>query len=331
MSSGTVPGQADDLGDNTQPWGSLPVEQYILQKWDANSALSIEDQRDALVNAFINEDVIGPEYQAMTHTPTEQEIITILESWRSQKVRAIAAKHSSNSWLHFENEGFYVLRTSYQDGKEDGEKLNEWLGYDELKGLSEADIEDTLFDRSGRGEQMIMHPKDRWWMVLDDKELFDVDDADNDNNWQAVYSIFPELAAPSMDRRFDMNHAIDTLVLSPNRELSEDDYEDAVLEAASRRLHYPLIIIDQEAFETSQIYLVWRDPKGNVVKDMRGDTAGLPYLQYDINRLCVHEVGWWTEACFGKLYSIYGKKGKLMRKLLLLLKEEVAKKVARNT
>ncbi|KAK4641434.1 hypothetical protein QC761_501920 [Podospora bellae-mahoneyi] len=294
--------------ENAPAWGSLPVEQYILQG-------------DALVKAFINEDVTGSEYQSTTHVPTQQEINTILKPWRPQKIRAIAAKRLSISWPDFKNEGFCVLRTWYQDGEEADAKLEEWFGYDELKGLSEVEIEETLLNRDRQGgDKMKMKPKNRWWMVLDDKDMID---------------IFPELAAPSVHRRLNVIDALDNLHLDgtpyPRKsEPSEEAYEDAVLEVASGGLRYPLVILNQEAFETGQIYLAWRDAKGKVVKDIRDDIAGLPYLQHDIHRVCAYEIGWWTEACFGKQYDIHGEKGKMMRKLLPLVKEAAKQTMAHN-
>lgn len=336
MSLDSPPTSSDNPEENAPAWGSLPVEQYILQNWNADSPQPVADQRDALVKAFINEDVIGPEYQSITHVPTQQEINTILKPWRPQKIRAIAAKHLSISWPDFKNEGFCVLRTWYQGGEEADAKLEQWFGYDELKGLSEVEIEETLLDRDRQGgDKMKMKPKNRWWMVLDDKDMFDVEDENNDDDWLDVYKILPELAAPSVHRGLNVIDALDNLHLDgtpyPRKsEPSEEAYEDAVLEVASGGLRYPLVILDQEAFETGQIYLVWRDAKGKVVKDIRDDIAGLPYLQHDIHRVCAYEIGWWTEACFGKQYDIYGKKGKMMRKLLPLVKEAAKQTMAHN-
>ncbi|KAK0673557.1 hypothetical protein QBC41DRAFT_311055 [Cercophora samala] len=336
MSSNAAASLGNSLEENIPPWGSLPVEQYILQKWDGNSSQSVEDQRDALVKAFINEDVINPEYQTMTHVPTRQEITTILQPWRPQKIRAIAAKHLSfaKPCPDFEKEGFHVLRTWYHGGKDDDEKLEKWLGYDELKGLSEGEVEERFLQRQP-GSKMRMQPKSRWWMVLDDKEVFDVEDEDNDDDWLAVYKVLPELAAPLMKRELSMFDILDSLRVSgtpyPRRtEPSQEQYEDAILEASSGYLRYPLVILDQEAFETDQMYLVWRDHRGNVVKDIRADISGLPVLQAELPRNPAYDIKLWVEACFGRQYNIHGKKGKVMRKMLPLVKEATAETMAHN-
>ena len=182
----------------TPAWGALPVEQYLIVSqarphrgsWRVSGALdkihtnqpttaSAEMGlllRAELVAAYLDEDVLDPELLAPTRVPTAAEIASILGPWRSQKLRRIAA-----ALLGSRADRCYLLRTYYGGSEADDIKLRTWL-----------DLQPAVGDK-----YQIVPPWHEWFCVLDDPELFHFGD-----DWQEVYDVLPELAAPEADRRF---------------------------------------------------------------------------------------------------------------------------------
>ncbi|WXC52447.1 hypothetical protein QX201_012104 [Fusarium graminearum] len=108
------------------PWGSLPVERYLLSKWDSSSDLSVDEQRGELVKAFVQENDISAFAltSAEAITTDRQELIQIvLVPWRSQKLRRIAKKYDPHNPLF---DTLTVLRTHY--GGSSDEKFTRWIG-----------------------------------------------------------------------------------------------------------------------------------------------------------------------------------------------------------
>ena len=176
--------------------------------------------------------------------PTDDEIRDVLSPWRPQKLRRIALKHlqmneSGRSWV--------FLRTYYGGGEADDLKLREWLDLDKYSG--------------GPG----IRPEDEWWVVLDDAELFGFDD-----DWQRAYNVFPELAAPHVDRALTDEEAEDVrdLVRDMGEEVEDEVIEEEILWNAARRSSW-LVVMDREAFEAPEegLGFILCDRKGNVVKD----------------------------------------------------------------
>ncbi|CAH0046047.1 unnamed protein product, partial [Clonostachys solani] len=231
-------------------WGALPVEKYILQKWDKSSPFSIEEQRSELIQAFIKEDDVdhAPLPEAELADDDVQELIrSVLVPWRSQKLRVIAKSYMTHAKGLFSE--FVVLRTYYGGGVEDDETLRQWL--------KEADPYDEMF----RG------PDERSWQILDDVELFDMGTED----WQSLYGIFPEFAAPLSHRVFgpkeiqDVRDTATEIWEGREREPEEDDFEDIIMEAAS--VGPWLLVADQQAFQEGELGLVYRDANGYIVKE----------------------------------------------------------------
>ncbi|KAH6686900.1 hypothetical protein F5X68DRAFT_13141 [Plectosphaerella plurivora] len=290
----------------TEPaWGALPVEQYLLQKWNPDSPLSTDEQRTKLVRAYIQEDVIGPEFDpartngVMVHAPTQDEIALILEPWRSQKLRSIAAKHLKATGMCHD---FYFLRTNYAGGEEDGAKLRDWIEFNRDEGFCSMD------------------PDDEWWRILSDVEIFNVDDDDDWNDWRKVYDILPELAAPESQRGFttsdiaDVHEALEARFGSPEAVkvgTCEDDYEDAIKDMAASGQF--LVVLDRLAFETGELRLLFRDRKGHVVKECGIEAEELGELVNYCELRSMGESQWWLGAGTGKRY---GPKGRIMKGLM---------------
>lgn len=235
----------------------------------------------------------------MTHTPTEEEISRILEPWRSQKLRSIAAKHSSVEGLVGD---FYFLRTYYAGGEADGAKLTDWIEDNRDQGCLE------------------MNSDNEWWQILSDADHFDVDDDDVWDDWRRVYDVLPELAAPFRQRGFtssDIDSVREELETRfGDTEPLEDDYEDAITSMAASGNW--LLVLDRLAFETGELRLLFRDRKGHVVKECGIDAEQLGELSTYCARNSLSESHFWLNAGTGKRY---GPKGRAMKELMRRVKE----------
>lgn len=236
----------------------------------------------------------------MARTPTADEIATILEPWRPQKLRAIAARH----WGHpMSGSSFYFLRTYYGGGDADDATLREWL-----------DAEWPAFE---------MNPDDEWWQVVSDPDIFDVDDDEVWDDWRQAYDVLPELAAPLPNRGFtteDVEYVLETVQYrAPQDGAIEDDYEEAIMATAARGSW--LLVLDRLAFETGELRLIFLDLKGNVVKEGSLDAEELGDMTIYSFRGADSESPWWLGAGVGKRY---GPKGRIMKELMRRVKSAEA-------
>lgn len=224
----------------------------------------------------------------------EELIHTVLEPWRPQELRRIAERYiAHNEQLGGE---LVVLRTYYGGGNVDDEKLRAWL--------EEADP----FDESLGGRN------NRWWRVLDDATLFGVSQEDG---WQSVYNVLPELASPHSRRAFgdDDVEAVKELVFAAagdEQEPEEDDYEDAVMAVVATSAVI-LLVADQQAFEEGEFGLVFQDKKGNIIRQGTINPTEVQNLLHYNSRGALFESEYWLDAAVGKKYKT---RGEIMRSLL---------------
>ncbi|CEI39744.1 hypothetical protein FVEN_g2022 [Fusarium venenatum] len=286
------------------PWGSLPVECYLLSKWDSSLSLSVEEQREALVKAFIQENDISDftSISGEALAVDRQELIqTVLVPWRSQKLRRIAEKYNPGKSLF---DVIIVLRTYY--GGDSDNKFSRWI----------KDASDTFDDMDPSGD--LFGPfNERWWRVFDDPSLFDM----GSQEWQAVYTVLPELATPELQREFNDQDVREAKELAScvcdSRNPEEGDYEDAI--CATANIGFWLIVADEEAFNDKQLLLVFMDKKGNVVRQAAVNPNDLPNLPHYILRGSITESGFWSDAEVGKKYKT---RGQIMRAVLPLVMAE---------
>ena len=265
------------------------------RKWDSSSTLSIEQQRDELVKAFLQEDDISPFASSTDNAASTEFVQTVLAPWRPKKLRQIATNYDPRNPLF---ETIVVLRTYYGDDSD--ERFSRWMK-DAIEALEEMDPYGDLF-----GE-----PEDRWWRILDDASLFDM----GSENWQSVYKVFPDLAAPELRRDFnqsDIQEVKDLVsIMCESRDPDEDDYEDAT--CAITKTGFCLIVADEEAFRDEELLLVFMDKKGNVVRQTGIEPETLPDLPHHIMPGSITESGFWTDAEVGKKYKT---RGEIMRAVL---------------
>lgn len=167
---------------------------------------------------------------------------------------------------------------------------------------------------------MTIDPGHHWFCVLDDAELFDVPD------WPDVYDVLPELAAPRPDRRFIEEHIEWAQSVAKRRaENDPDEYEDmdehyadAIRQTVTIGGSPWLIVLDEEAFRTEELGLIFRDKKGNAVKQSEIEPYRLDEFHGRSERVMTYE-GWWEHAFVPKKYRV---RGKIMRTLLPLVKAQ---------
>ncbi|KAI6766021.1 hypothetical protein HG530_007091 [Fusarium avenaceum] len=287
-------------------WGSLPVEKYLLARWDSASTLSVTHQRDQLVQAFLKEDDVSPFTSTFSDASLSADIQnlidTVLVPWRPQKLRRIAEKYARD--MAFDS--IVVLRT-YYGGVGDEDRMTRWV-YDAAES----------FEDSNPGQNLFGDLEDHWWHVLDDASLFDTGSGD----WQSVYNALPELATPALQRNFNQ-HVVDSvkeemLAILETREPEEEDYEDAASSAAVQGCW--LLVLDEEAFKDEEMLLIFRDMKGDVIRQISikpDEVENLPHYRL---RGSIRESGYWTDAVVAKKYK---SRGEVMRAVLPLIKAEL--------
>lgn len=249
------------------------------------------------MHAFIAEDEIAinpaAPSEAFASAEAQELVRSVLMPWRGQQLRRIAGMYVAQSEQRFGE--LFVLRTYYGDGAaDDDEKLHEWL--------EQADPCNESFGG----------PDGRCWRVLDDAALFNL----GSEKWQNIYDILPELAAPSTCRTFgdDDVDAVRELVSArgDERDPEEDDYEEAVMATAAIASGF-LLIVDQQAFEEGEFGLVFRDTKGNIVKEGAIKPDEVQYLLGYNSRGALTESEYWVDAAVGNKYKT---RGEVMRRLL---------------
>jgi len=200
---------------------------------------------------------------------------------------------------------FYFLRPYYSGDEADDVKMREWFN-------------------APWPEMIDMEEDSKWWVVLDDLDLFNF--GDSRDSWQQVYKILPELAAPSPGRTLpdeDLVYAGETVRDAWEGNLYEaeaDEFREALRFCAAKATW--LCIIDENSFSTGSFYLIFRDYKGNVVKECPIEPRELVDLHmYASVKGSLHEQHWWLDGVVGKKYRA---KGSIMVQLLPKVMENPA-------
>ncbi|KAJ5116345.1 hypothetical protein N7456_000693 [Penicillium angulare] len=150
------------------PWGSLPVERYILTNWNSSSSESIKQQRLRLTRQHLEADTTNLERitSNVHRRPPQMDVDNILKPWRSEKTRKIAVRLFDGG---YDSEVPLMLRTYYSRDagklKMDNTKLADWVG--PKKKFSDGS----------------------YCTCLDDPEVFNFGE-----KWEKIFEIIPELA-----------------------------------------------------------------------------------------------------------------------------------------
>ncbi|KLJ13395.1 hypothetical protein EMPG_11646 [Blastomyces silverae] len=287
----TAPEQEDP------PWGSLPVEQFLVQHWDSSSPLTPTEQRSQLVGAFLQSETIPTD---TLRIPTAEEIRTVLEPYRPAKLRRIAHQHVLHASSY---DGFYFLRTYYDGGADDDAKLQKWFEDFLWHFYSPWRDASSSGDSGDEDDDEIGASRNTWWIILDDPELFDVGDA-----WPRVYNTLPELVKPVNTRPFEpMAEQLklkDELTRSYGyKPRSEDVFNRMLRMACNGSNRSPIILLDKQAFSTGNWGLVYLDSKGDVVKKSQTHPDSLDYLHIGQEIELIVRKAWWDEGVLGDKYK----------------------------
>ncbi|OJJ54421.1 hypothetical protein ASPSYDRAFT_35128 [Aspergillus sydowii CBS 593.65] len=256
-----------DGSDFVPRWGQLPVEQYLIENqrhWDYSSSESINDQRKRLVREYMQLEEIPKEWDTTRFTeyseqqperiPTAEEVATILCPWRSDDMR-------KKAWHLWAGENFLapvMLRTYYENSSAGDQKIAEY-----------ADTSDNYAESAD-------------WAVLDDAELFNYG-----SDWKQILSVLPEIIGFStVYQRAPLQAKLDRdlpklkgAFTRAKREhpgwkqdvnllLNGNGYARDLLCAVSMGW---LWIVDEEAFKTDKLLVVYLDLKQNITVQGRMD------------------------------------------------------------
>ncbi|CAG8004644.1 unnamed protein product [Penicillium nalgiovense] len=242
-------GEGFPLWEMIPPWGSLPIEQYLIKNWDHFSTDAPSQQRQRLIHRFLERDRTSEEFlfldELPPRMPTREEIGLILHPWRSDDVIRRKAYYLSKDRV------LVFLRTHY-DPEDDG-RMNEWI------------FETDLFEDNSR------------WACFNDPHMFNFGP-----NWQRIYEIMPEVAGfvdrtqqfahssgipcfrakgPPMKGQRGADECIEKRI--KNHE-SENRLPDINIAAY-------IVIADQEAFQSGLLRLLCLDVRQNIIREVRVD------------------------------------------------------------
>jgi hypothetical protein len=275
--------QVDSESYVKPPWGAFPAEQYLIvssatkrwfssvemstandklqRHWDASSSASRPDQTRELIRAFLQLETIPEawdttgrtsENTAMERVPTDEEVCVVLAPWRPLRWRQAAL----SIWEYRFDEAVW-LRTHY--GDESNDKFGQFRETHEDW--------DPRFDKESLP-----------WAVLDDPDVFNFEE-----NWERVFDILPELAGPGQGySRVFASGANQVFLAETRQELREavlradDREEEAEAGVAGTQLQLMavamgtyLIVVDQKAFESEGLRILYLDARGNIIRHSR--------------------------------------------------------------
>ncbi|PQE18144.1 hypothetical protein CJF30_00009297 [Rutstroemia sp. NJR-2017a BBW] len=257
------------------PWGSIPVEAYILQNWDTSSSTAPTDQLRHLVRLYIGAGYHDPLLPSPLLHLTEKLIFggQIRPTGKfNHNLAALAYPFSKSggdrAWSPTGQIGCIWLRTDYSA---ESEGAHESL-------LENVDLFNTLDD------------EDR---LLDDEDLYDFG-----QEWQKVLDLMPELvvstdasnwhssltllteAEDELDKAKaylaggDIQGAPVELIEGMRTVLPADKAGESVLQILRSKVHKTcvvnyILVEDSEALETQQLLLIFLDAHGRVVRSSR--------------------------------------------------------------
>ncbi|KAJ6037348.1 hypothetical protein N7540_001627 [Penicillium herquei] len=249
-------------------WGALPIEQWLARGWDKNSSEPAADQRSKLISKFLSLPGIPRELWDVNESRfrclTVEEKSKILKPWRPQEIRGVA-----NALWNAQNRYPPLLRSYYEpDNAAHNMLMDYWISM-------------------GR----YFNP-DNDWIVINDP-MYYPDGTNQMADWRNIFLTLPELAGPEIihsDKldviRWDnvppwAQYRRDLFKgqLAVNKYLKPELWhEDKIhmIESCASHIHRamcytPLILIDQQAFETGYPLLVHMDHFGEVIRQTRFD------------------------------------------------------------
>ncbi|KAJ5718927.1 uncharacterized protein N7483_010009 [Penicillium malachiteum] len=256
-------------------WGELPVEPWLVRRWNKNSAEPAAEQRARLIPEYLSLPTIprglwDPVDSSFRHL-TIEDINKVLKPWRPQEVRGVA-----NALWTARNYYPPLVRSYYEPNNHEHNMLMDlWVS---MGHYFQAEKE---------------------WIVINDPVYYP-GGTDQMADWKNIFLTLPELAGPAINRsetdsiRYDnvppkaeYRRDLFKAQLAVNKYLKPHLwYKDKVhmIESCAAHIHRamcykPLIIVDRQAFETGYPLLVYMDYFGDVIRQTRFDLNEETLLQ----------------------------------------------------
>ncbi|PSK43730.1 hypothetical protein B9Z65_7244 [Elsinoe australis] len=276
--------------------------------WSWNAEVSDAAQHLRLLQNYMQE-YEGPQAREdavldyverpLPRVPSPDEIKTILEPWRSAKVRHIAKK----CYLHNRSQIVW-LRTHYGVTKEEEALLN--LKFCEMVDtISEDDLESDDDDDD-----------DDIYCVLNDPGMFDFGE-----DWARVIEVVPELIKPINRLRHRLFDRLDERDLPRIRTDLKTEIQNAAEDRGAENLVHNgvavllqrcavqsfIVVADEEALRSGTFKVYWFDGRGNKVRSSRitPDRVRTLHLQVIQGRWPECE-DMWTNGLVGSQYQLDG-------------------------
>ncbi|KAJ5719033.1 hypothetical protein N7493_007488 [Penicillium malachiteum] len=270
-----VPAPPADV-NKTPALGALPAEQWLACSWDLDSTENPADQRARLISKFLSLPDIprhlwDPANSRFRPVATQARKNVLLQ-WRSEEVRGVA-----NALWTAHNRFPPMLRSYYEANNADHDLLMQhWISMGHWFNV------------------------DNDWVVINDPQYYP-GGINQMADWKNVYMTLPELAGPELIRSDNINvtrwlnvppwatfrRDLFKVQLAVNKFLKPKLWhEDKIhmIEACASHIHravcyLPLIVVDQQAFETGYPLLVYLDHWGDVIRQTRFDLTEQTLLE----------------------------------------------------
>ncbi|OBT61051.1 hypothetical protein VE03_09141 [Pseudogymnoascus sp. 23342-1-I1] len=265
------------------PWGSLPVEAYILKNWDASSSEDPAKQRKELVQAYIRTSPLD-RLSLSPVTPSQRQIEAILVPWRTMFQRDIVSEQGEL--------GCVWLRTDYSEGTDDAH---------------ESLVENVDFC-------IVVDDEDR---LLDDEELYNFGD-----DWRRILDVFPELVNSdgAYATHQEFLQEAEEFLIKGKAYLAGGDIPDSSFgwidsikyNSPAGEADQTIMVEDKKALETKQLLIVFIDAFGRVVRWSRFGSGEAEQMAGSWFAGGWSDLEEWEEGVIGEDYQVGGVCGHLL-------------------
>ncbi|KAL8707933.1 MAG: hypothetical protein Q9220_007115, partial [cf. Caloplaca sp. 1 TL-2023] len=292
-----------ELSEADPLWGSLAGERYLLHYWNSQSSETPDQQRQKLVQEFIQarQERLVPQL-----TPSATQITTILEPWRTSAQRDVVDTTSMDPAIW--------LRTCYSEGSDARhEELVDAVDMDNAVGGDHRLLNDPALYSYGSEWQQVFHvlpellePVGKDWIYTTKKQQDAVQELKD----------YAQAGLASVDQKLLDNL---TGVAQGTHEIGfrgEELEEEAAkaLQSTAHRAHVVtwLILEDEEALESGNVAVMFLDAHGKVVRSKRVPPDEAEQMGGFWSDGCWDEIGEWQDGEVGVEYSRGGACGGLL-------------------
>ncbi|KAL8994613.1 MAG: hypothetical protein Q9169_005457 [Polycauliona sp. 2 TL-2023] len=268
--------------------------------WDAQSSISVDQQRKKLVQDFIQ---AGSERLVQQVDPSATQIATILEPWRSPDQRELVDTTGDAVWL----------RTCYTEGSD--------AEHAEL-------VEGVDMEMAVDGDHRLLNDPKLYNYGSEWRQVFDVlpELLEYGNDWTFRTKIqrdalqklraYAEGGLATVDQRL-LDNLTGVAQGTPEIGFRGEELENKVAEALQSTVHSShvitwLVLEDEEALETGNVAMIFLDAHGRAVRSKRVSPDEAGQMGGFWADGCWDEIGEWQDGEFGVEYRSGGACGDLL-------------------